>query len=161
MAESIRQAGTLKDIAKVILEEEKKGLYPVKFNLPNIYFSSEGELAQLSPVVQAIVEENMANLMNNKGKKLYLSLKGLVNFVADGDKNPQNGKEVLVALNSLGEILYVKFSSDLNVDVLSYPDLIKLGNVLATKCFPRDTKWKYAKFMVLKRIKKLKGEAWH
>lgn len=159
MAESIRQAGTLKDIAKVILEEEKKGLYPVKFNLPNIYFSDEGEMAQLSPVVQAIVEENMSELKSNKGKKLYLTLKGLVKFVAEGDQNPQTGKEVLVALNSLGEILYVRFASNLDVNALSYPDLVKLGNILATKCYPRDNMWKCAKFMVLKRIKKLKGEA--
>ena len=151
-----RTINTLKDLAKVILEEQKEGRYPVSYSLPTVTFSDEGERATLSPNVQAIVEENMVKLENDKGKVLSLTLKGLLD-VAEGSKNPEKGNDVKVRLDSFGDILLTKFNEDINVNNLSYPNLLKLKNVIDT-CAPKNNQWKYVKYQILARIKKLKGE---
>lgn len=158
MATSERQAHTLKELAKVIIEENNNGLYPVEYRLPTVVFSDEGELAKLSPAAQAIVEENIDKIKSGKNRKVSLSLKGLISFVAEGSENFEKGNEVVVGINPMDEIILTKFSHDLNVDSLSYKDLVRLNNILDTKCAPRDTQWKYAKYLTLKRIKKLRGE---
>ena len=152
-----RTINTLKDLAKVILEEQKEGRFPVEYRLPTVTFSDEGERAKLSPNVQAIVEENMAKLENDKGKVLSLSLKGLLD-VAEGSKNPEKGNDVKVKLDSFGEILLTKFNEDADVSKLSYNNLLKLRKVLDSACAPKNNQWKYVKYQTLARIRKLKGE---
>lgn len=155
---TVRQISTLKDAAKVILEEQENGLYPVSFSLPKITFSDERQRATLSPCLQAIVEENMSKLSNDKSTILKLSLKGLVD-VAEGRGRVENGDDVKVKMNQLGDIICVMFSEAPDVSKLSYNDLLKLRNALDTICHPKNAQWKYVKFMTLKRINKLKGES--
>lgn len=154
---TVRQISTLKDAAKVILEEQENGLYPVSFSLPKITFSDEGQRATLSPYLQAVLEENMSKLSNDKSTILKLSLKGLVD-VAEGRGKVENGEDVKVKMNQLGDIICVMFSEQPDVSKLSYNDLLKLRNALETICHPKNAQWKYVKFMTLKRINKLKGE---
>lgn len=151
-----RMVNTLKDAAKVILEEQKNGLYPVEFSLPKITFSDNGERAELSPHLQAIIESTMNDLTSEKSRTLKLSLKGLIS-VAEGKPNPEVGNDLKVRIDPTGEISYVLFSEDLDVSKLSYHDLLKLRKIIDS-CYPRDSKWKLAKFLTLSRIKKLKGE---
>jgi hypothetical protein len=151
-----RMVNTLKDAAKVILEEQKNGLYPVEFSLPKITFSDNGERAELSPHLQAIIESTMNGLASEKSRTLKLSLKGLIS-VAEGKPNPETGDDLKVRIDPVGEISYVLFSEDLDVSNLSYHDLLKLRKIIDS-CYPRDSKWKLAKFLTLSRIKKLKGE---
>lgn len=151
-----RMVNTLKDAAKVILEEQKNGLYPVEFSLPKITFSDSGERAELSPHLQAIIESTMNDLTSEKSRTLKLSLKGLID-VAEGKSDPETGNDLKVRIDPTGEISYVLFSEDLDVSNLSYHDLLKLRKIIDS-CYPRDSKWKLAKFLTLSRIKKLKGE---
>lgn len=153
-----RQINTLREAAKVILEEREKGLYPIDFSLPLITFSDEGKMAKLSPYLQAIVEENMGKLETGKITNYRLSLKGLID-VAEGKPNPEKGKDVAVMLDKAGDIAAVQFSEEPDVSKLSYPNLIKLKNVIDTKCLPKNNpRWRYAKYLTVKRITKLKGE---
>lgn len=145
---------TLKDAAKIILEEQEKGLYPVEFSLPKITFSDSGERAELSPCLQAIVETTMDKLTSEKSKVLSLSLKGLIN-VAEGKKNFETGKDLKVKISPTGELIYVLFSEEPDVNSLSYRDLIKLSNMLDS-CYPKNAQWRLIKFLTLSRIKKLK-----
>ena len=154
---TVRQINTLKEAAKVILEEQEKGLYPVNFSLPSITFSDEGERKELSPHLQAIVEENMAKLSSEKSTILKLSLKGLIDVVESRGK-VQNGEDVKIKIGQLGDIICVMFSEQPDVSKLSYNDLLKLRDILETVCHPKNAQWKYVKFMTLKRIAKLKGE---
>ena len=154
---TVRQVSTLKDAAKVILEEQENGLYPVSFSLPKITFSDKGERAELSPHLQAIVEGNMSKLSNDKSTILKLSLKGLID-VAEGRGKVENGEDVKVKINPIGEITCVMFSEAPDVSKLSYNDLLKLRSALDTVCHPKNAQWKYVKFMTLKRINKLRGE---
>lgn len=151
---STRTANTLKDLAKVILEEQKEGRFPISYSLPSVTFSDEGERANLSPNLQAIVEENMAKL-ESKGKVYSLSLKGLLD-VAEGKQNPEKGNDVKVKTDAFGEILLTKFNEDPNVDLLSYNDLKRLNRVLDDKCAPKETRWKYVKYKTMARLKRLK-----
>ena len=151
-----RQINTLKEAAKVILEEQKNGLYPVRFSLPRIEFSDEGERAELSPHLQAIVEETMDKLDSGKRTVLKLSLKGLVD-VAEGRGKVETGDDLTMYLDGTGDIISVIFSEDPDVSKLSYNDLLKLNRALDTECHPKDKRWKYVKFMTIKRITKLKG----
>lgn len=155
---TVRQISTLKDAAKVILEEQENGLYPVSFSLPKITFSDEGQRATLSPCLQAIVEEVMSKIKTDKTTTLKLSLKGLID-VAEGRGKVENGDDVKVKMNQLGDIICVMFSEQPDVSKLSYNDLLKLRNALDTICHPKNAQWKYVKFMTLKRINKLKGES--
>ena len=152
---STRQANTLKELAKVILEEQKEGRYPVSYSLPTATFSDEGKRANLSPNLQAIVEENMAKL-ETKGNTYSVTLKGLLD-VADGSKTPEKGNEVKVKTDAFGDIVLTKFNEDADVSRLSYNNLLRLRKVLDS-CAPRDNKWKYIKYQTLARLKKLKGE---
>ena len=154
---TVRQISTLKDAAKVILEEQENGLYPVSFSLPKITFSNEGQRATLSPCLQAIVEEIMSKIKTDKTTTLKLSLKGLVD-VAEGRGKVENGTDVKVKMGPTGDIICVMFSEDPDVSKLSYSDLLRLRNALDTICHPKNAQWKYVKFMTLKRINKLKGE---
>ena len=151
-----RTINTLKDLAKVILEEKEQGRFPVEYKLPTVTFSDEGERVSLSPNLQAIVEENMAKLENKTNKVLSLSLKGLIN-VAEGSRNPEKGNDVKVKLDAFGDILLTKFNEEADVSGLSYNNLLKLRKVLDS-CAPKDNKWKFVKYKTLARIKKLKGE---
>lgn len=153
---TVRQISTLKDAAKVILEEQENGLYPVSFSLPKITFSNEGQRASLSPYLQAVLEENMSKLSSDKSIILKLSLKGLVD-VAEGRGRVENGDDVKIKMNQAGDIICVMFSEQPDVSKLSYNDLLKLRNALDTICHPKNAQWKYVKFMTLKRINKLKG----
>ena len=152
-----RHITTLKDAARVILEEQGNGLYPVSFSLPKITFSDEGERAELSPHLQAIVEGNMSKLSNDKSTVLKLSLKGLVD-VAESRGKVETGNDVKVKIDPMGDIVCVMFSEEPDVSKLSYNDLLKLRSALDTICHPKNAQWKYVKFMTLKRISKLKGE---
>ena len=152
-----RRITTLKDAARVILEEQGNGLYPVSFSLPKITFSDEGERAELSPHLQAIVEGNMSKLSNDKSTVLKLSLKGLVD-VAESRGKVETGNDVKVKIDPMGDIVCVMFSESPDVSKLSYNDLLKLRSALDTICHPKNAQWKYVKFMTLKRINKLKGE---
>ena len=152
-----RHITTLKDAARVILEEQGNGLYPVSFSLPKITFSDEGERAELSPHLQAIVEGNMSKLSNDKSTVLKLSLKGLVD-VAESRGKVETGNDVKVKIDPMGDIVCVMFSETPDVSKLSYNDLLKLRSALDTICHPKNAQWKYVKFMTLKRINKLKGE---
>lgn len=151
-----RMVNTLKDAAKVILEEQNNGLYPVEFSLPSITFSDSGERAELSPHLQAIIENTMNDLSSGKSKTLKLSLKGLVD-VAEGKEKPETGNDLKARIDPTGEITYVLFSDEVDVSKLAYHDLLKLRKIIDS-CYPRDSKWKLAKFLTLSRIKKLKGE---
>ena len=152
-----RHITTLKDAARVILEEQGNGLYPVSFSLPKITFSDEGERAELSPHLQAIVEGNMSKLSNDKSTVLKLSLKGLVD-VAESRGKVETGNDVKVKIDPMGDIVCVMFSEEPDVSKLSYNDLLKLRSALDTICHPKNAQWKYVKFMTLKRINQLKGE---
>jgi len=152
-----RHITTLKDAARVILEEQENGLYPVSFSLPKITFSDKGERAELSPHLQAIVEGNMSKLSNDKSTILKLSLKGLVD-VAESRGKVETGNDVKVKMDPMGDIVCVMFSEEPDVSKLSYNDLLKLRSALDTVCHPKNAQWKYVKFMTLKRINKLKGE---
>lgn len=152
-----RHITTLKDAARVILEEQENGLYPVSFSLPKITFSDEGERAELSPHLQAIVEGNMSKLSNDKSTVLKLSLKGLVD-VAESRGKVETGNDVKVKIDPMGDIVCVMFSEEPDVSKLSYNDLLKLRSALDTICHPKNAQWKYVKFMTLKRLSKLKGE---
>lgn len=154
---NIRTINTLRDLARVIIEEQREGRYPVSYRLPTVAFSDEGERANLSPNLQAIVEENMAILENEKRKVLTLTLKGLIE-VADGSKTPEKGEDVKVRLDQFGEILLTKFNEEADVNSLSYHDLLKLRKILDSCCAPKNNQWKYIKYKTLARIKKLKGE---
>ena len=155
---TIRQISTLKDAARVILEEQENGLYPVSFSLPKITFSNEGQRATLSPYLQAVLEENMSKLSSDKSTILKLSLKGLID-VAESRGKVENGTDVKVKMGPMGDIICVMFSEEPDVSRLSYSDLLKLRNALDTICHPKNAQWKYVKFMTLKRINKLKGES--
>ena len=150
-----RTANTLKDLAKVILEEQKEGRFPISYALPTVTFSDEGERASLSPNLQAIVEENMAK-MESKGRIYSLSLKGLIDVIEARGK-VENGNDVKVKMDPMGDITYVMFSEAPDVSRLSYNDLLKLRKILDTVCFPKNAQWKYVKLTTLKRIEKLKG----
>lgn len=152
-----RHITTLKDAARVILEEQGNGLYPVSFSLPKITFSDEGDRAELSPHLQAIVEGNMSKLSNDKSTVLKLSLKGLVD-VAESRGKVETGNDVKVKIDPMGDIVCVMFSEAPDVSKLSYNDLLKLRSALETICHPKNAQWKYVKFMTLKRLSKLKGE---
>lgn len=154
---TVRQISTLKDAAKVILEEQENGLYPVSFSLPKIVFSNEGDRATLSPYLQAIVEENMSKLSSDKSTILKLSLKGLID-VAEGRGKVEDGNDVKVKIGPMGDITCVMFSEAPDVSKLSYNDLFKLRSALDTVCHPKNAQWKYVKFMTLKRISKLRGD---
>lgn len=154
---TVRHINTLKEAAKVILQEQVTGLYPVKFSLPEITFSDEGERATLSPNLQAILEENMDKLSSGKSSTLKLSLKGLID-VAEGRGKVDLGNDVKVKLDPMGDITYVMFSETPDVSGLSYNDLLKLRKALDSICFPKNAQWKYVKLATLKRINKLKGE---
>lgn len=149
-----RTANTLKDLAKVILEEQKNGKFPVSYSLPTVIFSDEGEAAVLSPNLQAIVEENMAKL-ESKGKVYNLTLKGLLD-VAEGSQNPEKGNDVKVKTDSFGDILFAVFSENADVSSLSYNNLLRLRKILDS-CSPKNNQWKYIKYQTLARLKKLKG----
>ena len=155
---TVRQISTLKDAARVILEEQEKGLYPVSFSLPNIAFSDSGERATLSPYLQAVLEENMSKLSSDKSIILKLSLKGLIDVVESRGK-VEKGNDVKVKTGPMGDIICVMFSEEPDVSVLSYGDLLKLKKILDINCHPKNAQWKYVKFMTLKRISKLKGES--
>lgn len=154
---STRYINTLKDAAKIILEEQKNGLYPVAFALPRIEFSDTGERAELSPHLQAIIEENMARMENGKGTILKLSLKGLID-VAEGRGKIESGEDLKAKIDPMGDITCVMFSENPDVSRLSYNDLIKFRRILDSVCFPKNAQWKYVKFMTLKRLSKLRGE---
>lgn len=154
---TVRYISTLKNAAKVILEEQKNGLYPVSYSLPKITFSDNGELAKLSPYLQAIVEGYMDKLNSEKSTVLNLSLKGLIDFT-EGRGRVENGNDLKMKVSPTGDITCVLFSEEPDVSKLSYNDLIKLRQALDTVCHPKNTQWKYTKFMTLKRINKLKGE---
>lgn len=158
MATSERITNTLKDLAKVIIEESNNGLYPVEYRLPTVVFSDEGDIAKLPSAAQAIVEQYIDKIKSGKNRKVSLSLKGLISLVTDGPENLKKGNEVIVGINSADEIILTKFSSDVDVNSLSYKDLVRLNKILDTKCAPKDTQWKYVKYLVVKRIQKLKGE---
>ena len=152
-----RYINTLKEAAKVILEEQSNGLYPVNFSLPRIDFADTGERAELSPHLQAVIEENMDKLDSGKSTILKLSLKGLVDVVeARGKVEP--GNDLKIKIDPLGDITCVIFSENPDVSKLSYNDLLKLRKILETSCHPKNAQWKYVKFMTLKRLAKLKGE---
>ena len=152
-----RYINTLKEAARVILEEQKNGFYPVKFALPRIDFSDEGERAKLSPHLQAIIEENMSKLDSGKSTVLKLSLKGLVDVV-EGRGKVEPGDDLKIKIDPLGDITCVMFSESPDVSKLSYNDLIKLRNILDSVCHPKNAQWKYTKFMTLKRLSKFKGD---
>ena len=154
---STRTVNTLKDLARVILEEQKENRFPISYALPTVTFSDEGKRANLSPNLQAIVEENMAKLENEKSKVVSLTLKGLLD-VAEGSKNPEKGNDVKVKINPLGEILLAKFNEEADVGNLSYPNLLRLRKVLDSEFTLKDNKWKFVKYKTLARIRKLKGE---
>ena len=154
---TVRQISTLKEAARVILEEQENGLYPVSFSLPKIVFSNEGDRAVLSPYLQAVVEENMSKLSSDKSSVLKLSLKGLIDIV-EGRGRVEDGNDVKVKMDPMGDITCVMFAEAPDVSKLSYNDLFKLRSVLDTVCRPKNAQWKYVKFMTLKRISKLKGE---
>ena len=154
---TVRQISTLKEAARVILEEQENGLYPVSFSLPKIVFSNEGDRAVLSPYLQAVVEENMSKLSSDKSSVLKLSLKGLIDIV-EGRGRVEDGNDVKVKMDPMGDITCVMFSEAPDVSKLSYNALFKLRSVLDTVCRPKNAQWKYVKFMTLKRISKLKGE---
>lgn len=152
-----RTINTLKDLAKVILEEEKEGRYPVKYKLPAVVFSDEGERAELSPHLQAIVEENMVKLSSGNSFVLKLSLKGLIDMVESRGK-VESGNDVKVKLDSMGDIVFVMFSESPDVSKLSYNDLLRLRKILDSVCHPKNAQWKYVKLMTMKRLAKLKGD---
>ena len=152
-----RTINTLKDLAKVILEEQKEGRFPVDYKLPVVVFSDEGERAKLSPNIQAIVEENMAKLSSGNSSTLKLSLKGLIDMIESRGK-VELGDDAKVKLDPMGDIVFVMFSESPDVSKLSYNDLLKLRKILDSMCHPKNAQWKYVKLITMKRLAKLKGD---